>query len=144
MVGFMGAYFIASRRRPTEAGAHRLVDWERVRAIAAAIARNDPQAEGYADLVPTYAAMVGRGQAIIADYTGEPPPLGTGNIHVFDRIAWLDANVANFKLLFEPLEAISDRFFGGVGTRPFSDMNALFLSSQMCLLMGYLSRRVLG
>jgi coenzyme F420 biosynthesis associated uncharacterized protein len=142
MVGFMGAYFIASRRRPTEAA--RLVDWERVRSIAAAIARRDPQADRYAELEPTYAAMVGRSQSIIADYTGEPLPLGTGNVHVFDRIAWLDANVANFKLLFEPLEAMSERFFGGIGTRPFSDMNALLLSSQMGLLMGYLSRRVLG
>jgi coenzyme F420 biosynthesis associated uncharacterized protein len=142
MAGFMGAYFIASRRRPTEAP--RLVDWERVRSIAAAIARRDPEAASYADLVPTYAAMVARGQAIIADYTGEPLPLTSGNVHVFDRIAWLDANVANFKLLFEPLEAMSDRFFGGLGARPFSEMNALLLSSQMGLLMGYLSRRVLG
>jgi coenzyme F420 biosynthesis associated uncharacterized protein len=141
MLGFMGAYFIASRRRPTVAP--RLIDWPRVRSIAATIARPDPDAPGYADLVPTYADMVGRGQTIIADYTGDAPPLATGNVHVFDRIAWLDANVANFELLFEPLEAVGDRFLGS-GAGPFSEMNSLLLSSQMGLLMGYLSRRVLG
>jgi coenzyme F420 biosynthesis associated uncharacterized protein len=144
MLGFAGAYFVASRRQVRPGAEPKLVDWERVRAIAATIARRDPLAASYQELVPTYAAMVGRSQTIIADYTGEPLPLSTGNVYVFDRLAWLDANIANFKLLFAPLETTTARLFGGAGGRPLSELNGLMLSGQMGLLLGYLTRRVLG
>src|SRR5688572_17833168 len=99
MLGFAGAYFVASRRQVrTHAGSEpRLIDWERVRTIAATIARRDRLSATYQQLVPEYAAMVDRSQTIIADYTGEPLPLSTGNVYVFDRLAWLDANIANFR-----------------------------------------------
>jgi coenzyme F420 biosynthesis associated uncharacterized protein len=144
MLGFAGAYFVASRRQARPGIEPRLVDWERVRSIAATIARRDPLASSYQQLVQSYSDMVGRSQTVIADYTAEPLPLSSGNVYVFDRLAWLDANIANFRLLFEPLETTTARLFGGVGGRPLSELNGLMLSGQMGLLLGYLSRRVLG
>lgn len=144
MLGFAGAYFIASRRQTGTGSESRLVDWSRVRAIAATVARRDPLTPTYHELVPGYAEMVGRSQAIIAEYTAEPLPLSTGNVYVFDRLAWLDANIANFKLLFEPLETTTAQLFGNVGGRPLSELNGMMLSGQMGLLLGYLARRVLG
>ena len=143
MAAFAGAYFIASRRKPAEQP--KLVDWERVRGIAATIIRKDPEAASYAAERGAYADMVGRSQTIIAEYTGEPLPDRTSDVHVFDRLQWLDANVANFKQLFEPVEAMGGRLMGGsAGARSFTEMNQLVLSGQMGILLGYLARRVLG
>lgn len=137
-----GALYVASRRRGNGLPP-RLIDWQRVRAIATTIARRDPVA--YHDLVPEYAAMVARSQEAIADYTGSPLALTGENVYVFDRVQWLEANVAAFKELFEPIEAINGSLLAGhLNLHAFGDLNQLVLSGQMGLLLGYLARRVLG
>jgi coenzyme F420 biosynthesis associated uncharacterized protein len=137
-----GALYVASRRRAS-GPPPSLIDWEKVRTIATMIARRDSRS--YDDVRAEYADMVGRSQRIIADYTREPLPVGTEHVYVFDRVQWLEANVAAFRELFEPVERINGSLLAGrFGGGAFGDVNQLVLSSQMGLLLGYLSRRVLG
>jgi coenzyme F420 biosynthesis associated uncharacterized protein len=74
-------------------------------------------------------------------------PRDLDTVYVFDRNDWLRANVTNFRQLFEPVEAMNRRA-GGLGSGPgasaWSAINQRILSSQLGLLLGYLSRRVLG
>jgi coenzyme F420 biosynthesis associated uncharacterized protein len=141
----VGAYYVASRR-PVATAPPRLIDWSRVRGIASTIARRAGDLGSYEHLRPAYAAMVERSQGIIVDYTGEALPRGTDNVYVFDRLQWLDANVENFQLLFEPIEEVNGDLLRSntLGLRAFGDVNQLVLSGQMGILLGYLSRRVLG
>jgi coenzyme F420 biosynthesis associated uncharacterized protein len=141
----VGAYYVASRR-PVATAPPRLIDWGRVRGIASTIARRAGDLGTYEHLRPAYAAMVERSQGIIVDYTGEALPRGTDNVYVFDRLQWLDANVENFQLLFEPIEEVNGDLLRSntLGLRAFGDINQLVLSGQMGILLGYLSRRVLG
>jgi coenzyme F420 biosynthesis associated uncharacterized protein len=137
-----GALYVASRKRSVRPPPS-LIDWEKVRSVATTIARRDTTS--YADVQPEYAVMVGRSQTIIAEYTREPLPVGTDNVYVFDRVQWLEANIVAFKELFEPVERINDSLLAGrLGLHAFGDVNQLVLSGQMGLLLGYLSRRVLG
>jgi coenzyme F420 biosynthesis associated uncharacterized protein len=137
-----GALYVASRRR-APGPPPSLIDWEKVRSLATLIARRD--ARSYADVRDEYAEMVGRSQRIIAEYTRESLPVGTDHVYVFDRVQWLDANIAVFRELFEPVERINGSLLAGrLGIGAFGDVNQIVLSTQMGLLLGYLSRRVLG
>jgi coenzyme F420 biosynthesis associated uncharacterized protein len=137
-----GALYVASRRRAA-GPPPSLIDWEKVRTIATLIARRDSQS--YQDVRPEYAELVGRSQRVIAEYTREPLPAGTEHVYVFDRVQWLEANVAAFRELFEPVERINGSLLAGrLGLSALGDVNQIVLSSQMGLLLGYLSRRVLG
>ena len=105
-----GALYVASRRRAS-GPPPSLIDWEKVRAIASMIARRD--ARSYADVRPEYAEMVARSQRLIATYAREPLPVGTDHVYVFDRVQWLDANIAAFRELFEPVERINGSLLAG-------------------------------
>lgn len=138
-----GALFVATRRRGISAPPS-LIDWGKVRSIASAIARRGG-IEDHAALRSEYAAMVERSQRLIADYAREPLPVASDNVYVFDRVAWLDANLVAFRELFEPVERMNQTLLAGrLGLGAFGDVNQLLLSSQLGLLLGYLSRRVLG
>jgi len=145
VAAMLGAYYVASRR-PVPAAPPRLIDWGRVRGIASAIARRAGDLGSYEHLRPVYADMVDRSRGIIVDYTGEALPRGADNVYVFDRLQWLEANVENFQLLFEPIEEVNGDLLRSntLGLRAFGDVNQLVLSGQMGILLGYLSRRVLG
>ncbi|MBI2940616.1 MAG: zinc-dependent metalloprotease [Chloroflexi bacterium] len=128
--------------------APRLIEWERVRRIATNVSARDRDSLLVAQdgLNERYARMVDRSGALIADYVGQPSPVGARSVHVFDRAAWIDANIANFELLFESIERINTQLHrnGTVGTRLLGEVNRLVLSGQMGVLMGFLARRVLG
>lgn len=141
---FAGAIYLSSRRRPGPPPA--LIDWDRVKRLASAIGRRDRVEFDREAMQRRYGEMVARSQDVIAAYTGESTPFGTGNVFVFDRLEWLDANVASFRELFEPLEGLNGRLIGGasLGLQAFGDLNQMMLTGQMGVLLGYLSRRVLG
>jgi coenzyme F420 biosynthesis associated uncharacterized protein len=145
MAAVLGAYYVASRR-PVASAPPRLIQWDRVRSIASTIARRAGPLESHDNLSATYRAMVERSQDVIARYTGEELPRGAANVHVFNRLEWLDANIANFQLLFEPIEEVNSDLHRSntLGLRAFGDVNQMLLSGQMGVLLGYLSRRVLG
>lgn len=141
---FAGALYVSSRRRTGPPP--RLVDWDRVRTIAGAIARRGPAPVATPADRDEYADMVRRSERLISAYTGEPLTLQPENVHAFDRVEWLDANIANFRELFEPVEAMNGRLLrnGSISSHTIGDLNSVLLSTQMGVLLGYLARRVLG
>lgn len=141
-----GVLWVASRK---QAGpAPRLIEWDRVRQVAHNLSNRDGAGRLVVrdGLVDRYREMVQRSGDLIARYVGKEFLSDASAVHVFDRSEWIDANIANFQLLFEPIEQIHDRLQlnGTVGTRLLGEVNRLVLSGQLGLLMGVLARRVLG
>src|SRR5919201_1633348 len=83
--------------------------------------------------------------ALVADYPRLRLPAPLTHVHVFDRAEWVDANVAQFHLMFEALdEAYAATLARTRGAAPVGAVGQLVLSGQMGILLGYLARRVLG
>ena len=141
-----GAMYLASRKTSTEPP--RLIEWDRVRRMADDISRRNPDIVPvpYLDAAEQYRAMVRRSEEVIGSYLKQTLPLPLEHVEVFDRSQWIDANIASFQFLFEPLEALNHDAFqaSSLGTRLVGEFNQTVLSGQMGVLMGYLARRVLG
>jgi coenzyme F420 biosynthesis associated uncharacterized protein len=151
MAGAVGAgIYMLQRARSMETGERRVIDWDRVRTVAVAVAtrgRRLPTVDAEVRRVE-FQRYIARAEPLIADYlrTTLPQPLQT--IHVFDRAQWLDANIRNFRELFEPLERVYGTLLRRVASEslaPLAGMvNGVAVSAQMGLLLGSLARRVLG
>jgi coenzyme F420 biosynthesis associated uncharacterized protein len=94
-----------------------------------------------------YTAMLRDIEGPIASYVGNDLSLANTVVEVQDRAGWIRANMLNFRLLLQPVED----FYVESLTRsrlgpPFGFQLAarMMLSSQIGVLVGYLSRRVLG
>jgi coenzyme F420 biosynthesis associated uncharacterized protein len=145
-----GAFWVASRRY--HGVPPRLIDWQRVRSAALRLAEFDGF-EGDLTLVPSkadltrqYGEMVRQSEDLIGSYVGIRLPERLSATYVFDQAEWIDANLANFELMFEPLEKINREALseGTIGTYLLGSANQLAISGELGLLVGYLSRRVLG
>jgi coenzyme F420 biosynthesis associated uncharacterized protein len=83
----------------------------------------------------------------IADYVGNHLSLANTKVEVLDRPGWIRANMLNFRYMLQPVEEFYNenlnrsRFGPPLG---FQYAARLMLSSQVGVLVGYLSRRVLG
>ncbi len=120
-----------------------LVDWEQVLAVAGRFGQDvaiPPDAERY------YAALVARSITEVAVATEVPPPPTPPTIRLLNPRQWLEANIATFRAILQPLEELYRRL-----SSPRNPMTVFFgrplqhlLSSQIGLLLGYLSQRVLG
>ena len=138
----------ALARRYGRADDFRLIDWEWATRVANRVCAADGTlfTEQRPRLQREYEAMVREIEQPIADYTGTILPLGETRVLVLDRPEWIEANIANFKQLFQPLEDVYQRAARQSapslpGATQFSRM---VLSSQVGLLLGYLARKVLG
>lgn len=126
----------------------KAIDWDQVRKIAVGISGGASLGSGArAELERQYRRWISDVEPQIAAYlhTTLPKPLET--VFVFDRPQWIDANIANFRVLFAPLEEVYDDLImrGSFRAGPvFGGINQLVASSQIGLLLGYLAKRVLG
>jgi coenzyme F420 biosynthesis associated uncharacterized protein len=92
-----------------------------------------------------YAGHVGRAMELVAEYTGIELPPSRAQVYVFDRAEWVDANLAQFELMFAPLdEAYAATLARMKGATTVGVFGQAMLSGQMGLLLGYLGQRVLG
>lgn len=144
-----GALWVASRRYDGQLPS--LIDWQRVRDAAVKIGELDDgheRAPGWngAELSRRYAGMVRQSQDLIGAYVGAELPERWNSIHVFDRRDWIEANLASFQALMEPLERVNQETLneGTVGAFLLANLNRFVLSGELGALVGYLSRRVLG
>lgn len=151
LVGAVGAgVYALERARKADSGQAGILDWKRVRAVAVAVATRGRHAPSVAitQRQTEFQESIARTEPLIAAYlrTTLPRPLET--IYVFDRPQWIDANIANFRLLFSPIEQAYASLLGrmsGQGLAPLMGMaNSVVASAQLGLLLGYLARRVLG
>ena len=142
-----GALWVVAGRRWMESE-YELLDWDRVRQIARRTSGDVPVLSpwGKGKLQAGYEEMLARAETPIADYLGASLPISGTPVVVMDRHQWIGTNVDNFRYLFEPVEEMY-REFGRQSTTVLpgiSQLSQLAVSSQIGLLLGYLSRRVLG
>ena len=134
---------------PETDGQERLIDWEWATRVAIRTAGRTPTLHpgARAQLQAEYEQMLREIDEPIASYTGNHLSLANTAIEVMDRPAWIRANMVNFRDLLQPVEelyqstTVQSRFAPPPG---FQHATRLMLSSQVGLLVGYLSRRVLG
>src|SRR5262249_39161691 len=163
-----GAMYLASRRTSTEPP--RLIEWDRVRRMADDISRREDNGgpTPHFGTAERYRSMVRQSEDVIGSYLKQTLPLPLEHVEVFDRSQWIDANIASFQLLFEPLQLLNRHAFPAsppclrsvfeplellhrdafrtstLGTHLVGELNQTVLSGQLGILMGYLARRVLG
>ena len=133
----------------------RLLNWSWARRIAVRLAQGGltpgaeaetwGSAEDRARARDEYAGHVRRSMELVAEYTGIDLPPERAQVYIFDRAEWVDANLAQFELMFAPL----DEAYAGTLARLRSATTVgafgqAMLSGQMGLLLGYLGQRVLG
>src|SRR5215210_4719623 len=141
------AWANTKQRQYARHGIPDLIDWERVRKIARQIIKESPAAPGWHEQWETYyREMVERSYPLITQEMGRDLPAPVDQIQAFTRTEWIDANIANFKQLFDPIEDLYKRMQNPhqVTTLIMGDMSQKVLSSQLGVLMGYLAKRVLG
>ena len=133
---------IAGRERSRE-----LIDWNQARGIAVNMNRGQALTATERERLDIYyRGLVARCIPIVADYTGTPLPPSAERTFVFDRVDWINANLDAFKVLFAPLESLRPDQTGKatVASALWGGINQTVLSAELGLLLGYLSRRVLG
>src|SRR5262245_26795425 len=105
LVGAAGvALWSASRRlggaRPS------LLDWSWAGSVAERVSGRDGRldADEKHRLQSEYRALVQSVEQPLQEYTGTVLPLSDTSVEVMDRPGWIKANLANFQVLFEPVE----------------------------------------
>jgi coenzyme F420 biosynthesis associated uncharacterized protein len=122
----------------------RLIDPAIARVVARRVAGNTAVAESYLmerlerdldEAVPFAEAEVARASGIPA-----PPPVPWGLV---DRAGWANANIAGMARMLAPLaDKVAARMAGVPG--PVRVLQRVVLSTEIGVLLGYVSRRVLG
>lgn len=145
----VGSYGMWQARKVGERStATGLIDWERVRQVATSMNQEAALTAGQrATLDAEYQILVERTIPMVANYTGDRLPYPMDQVFAFDRVDWINANIASFKIMFEPLERLnlneSDKMPTAL-TNVWRGINQTVLSAEMGFLLGYLARRVLG
>ena len=132
----------------------RLINWGWARTIAVRGARSGGRGDESPAtidlalreaLTHEYAARVSRSAELVSEYTRIELPAPLRQVHVFDRPEWVDANLAQFRLMFAPLDgSYATTIAHAPGAAPAGMVGQVMLSAQMGILLGYLARRVLG
>lgn len=145
--GALGAGWVLARNYGRDR-ADQLFDWDQVMAVATATGARGP---GFSDhtrrqLREDYQRTLRRVAEPLADYAGTGLDLADKEVHVLDRRDWIQANIANFRHLLQPLEdawrsTVSPGRFDLPGV---AALGRAALSAELGILLGYLARRVLG
>ena len=143
----VGAY-AANRRRVYQAtGAPPLINWERARRIARQMNPEMGATDAWHESWGAYyTALVRRCEPLIAAEIGQDLPQPVKEIAAFSRAEWVDANIRNFQMLFEPLEDLHRQGFqvDDLLEVLLGDVNQTMVSAELGIMLGYLARRVLG
>lgn len=118
------------------------VDWAVAERVARRFAGRDPLASSYLgrSLRPDFDAVTAEAEGLVADYTGLRAP-GPARAEVLDRAGWVEANVASMRRMLAPL---SSRIGERIAHSPIAPVGRRIAGTEMGVLLGYLSQRVLG
>jgi coenzyme F420 biosynthesis associated uncharacterized protein len=116
-----------------------MVDWSLSRRIATAVAGEPPPAPPR----PELREVAGEAERLVSAYAQLRPPAPLPEAELVDRRQWIDANLRSLPTLIEP---VFDRLGEGTGALAPALRTAAggILTGEVGLLMGYVSRRVLG
>lgn len=143
--GYVIARRVATRVRPD------IIDWQRTERIAHRIAARSPEsvlpANARAALLEDYRALVHLSHEQITPFIQLSASSNDHEVEVLDRPLWVQRNLGTVQRLLQPLEEV---YLDSVGM----NSNTLFrlahgsmqltLSAQMGIVLGFLSRNVLG
>ena len=143
--GYLVARRVATRVQPN------IIDWQRTERIAMRIAARNPEgvlpSETRESLLTDYQALVQFSHDQITPFIQLATAPGSHEVEVLDRPLWVQRNLTTVQRLLQPLE---DVYLESVG----SNSNTLFrlahgsmkltMSAQMGIVLGFLSRNVLG
>jgi coenzyme F420 biosynthesis associated uncharacterized protein len=118
------------------------IDWGTARRVARFVARGDALADSYlgTSLRDDFTALTRRAEAIVSEFTGLQPS-DSVSVGVLDRRGWVEANITSMRRLLEPLmERVGDR----LARSPLAPIGRQVAATEMGVLIGYLSQRVLG
>jgi coenzyme F420 biosynthesis associated uncharacterized protein len=141
------AWVNTKQREYAKHGAPGLIDWDRASNLARQIIKEEQPAAGWHEgWEEYYRGMVARCYPVITAEIGRELPVPIDSIRAFTRNEWIDANIANFKELFAPIESMYGKVqsYSNLGTVLMSGVNQSVLSTELGVLLGYLARRVLG
>jgi coenzyme F420 biosynthesis associated uncharacterized protein len=116
-----------------------MVDWSLSRRIAATVAGEPPPSRPR----PELGEVSAQAERLVSAYAQLRPPAPLPQAELVDRREWIDANLRSLPTLVEPL---FERLGEGTGALAPALRTAAgaILTGEVGLLMGYVSRRVLG
>jgi coenzyme F420 biosynthesis associated uncharacterized protein len=122
----------------------RLVDWRTASTVGARLAGSGAPLSDVqrARLGEEFAELVPQAEGLVVEFTGLQPEGYRARPWVMSRPEWIDANLRGFQRVLEPLaKRVLERAGGG---RTAAGLRRKGLGLQVGLLMGYVSRKVLG
>ncbi|MCC6674486.1 MAG: zinc-dependent metalloprotease [Thermomicrobiales bacterium] len=143
-----GAWAVSRLRTPVEESGPipGLIDWEQARSIAVNMNRAASlTAVERQRLDSYYTELVGRAVPVVERYIGISLPHSAVSTHAFDRVDWINANIDAFREMLAPFETLAhDESAKNATARAMAGLNRRIVSFEVGILLGYLSRRVLG
>lgn len=128
-----------------------MVDWEQAREIAVIVAQSEsPAPTAGAEVKGDFEAMMSRSEELVREYSHLDPKEKVGPLLVFDRPDWIEANLASFKLIFEPLAESYGKTLKRLEEQRQKPLRVGrrftrgLLTVQLGMVIGYLARSVLG
>jgi coenzyme F420 biosynthesis associated uncharacterized protein len=140
-----------SLRHALRGGTEGMVDWAQAREIAIMVSQSEGTAPAPTHEVQRdFEAMMRQSEELVREYSHLDPREPVGPLLVFNRPDWIEANLASFQLIFEPMaEAYSKtlRKLEEQRKKPVRMGRGLtrgLLTAQLGMVIGYLARGVLG
>jgi coenzyme F420 biosynthesis associated uncharacterized protein len=123
-----------------------LIDWEQARSIAVNMNRAASlTAVERQRLDAEYTQLVEKAIPVVESYVGISLPRASVTTLAFDRVDWINANIDAFRDMLAPFEALAqDDAKKGTAGQFMAGVNRKVVSLEVGILLGYLSRRVLG
>ena len=127
------------------------VAWDLAERVATRVAGREPLEDSYlyATLQPDFEELTARAETLVEAETGLKSLAGPARARVTNRAGWVHANIASFQRLLRPVtERLGEAFdhpptFGRVSV-PVARVGRTVAGSQVGLLLGWMSTRVLG
>lgn len=143
----VGAWVTAQSRSRAPETSTGLIDWNQAAAIATNLNRGEAlSAVQRTRLDGAYRRLVETCLPIVSDYMEVTITSPVERTFAFDRVDWINANIASFQRLMAPIEEIGLSARGGSSIAAFAlgGINRTVVSAEMGLLLGYLAKKVLG
>lgn len=119
------------------------VDWQLAERVAVRAAGREPFAESYLghSLQADFDDATAEAEELVAQATGLRSLSGPARARVTDRAGWVQANVASFQRLLQPItEKLGDKMGSSIG----SGITRKVGGAEVGMLLGWMSGRVLG
>lgn len=136
------------------------LDWKVVEAVATRLAGTAPpqNSKAAADLIADFESATSFAELLVSEFTGLYPKSGPARVLVISRAGWIRANVAIFRHYLKPVAArlsasptaappVPVSIVGDMISTALSALRGgvrTVVSAQIGLVLGFLSKRVLG